>query len=117
MKHVFVCFTQRVALHENERGMHAEIGGPAVIYPVLRGNGEAKFSNNRYVGFKGKKADWSKRDRHFFDEYVRVKFEDGTGEHGHVVLTQVFHIRGDEDRHNIAKLMGVYFPGPIEENE
>jgi hypothetical protein len=114
---VFVCFTQYVALQENERGQSVVIGGPAVIYPVLPGGGEAKFKNNRYVGFKGKKADWSKRDRHFFDDFVRVTFEDGTGGHGNVALIQMFRMRGDEDRRNIAKLMGVYFPGPVEEEK
>lgn len=123
----FVCFSQKTEVITNNTWTVVRIHGPAVVFPTFPDNKEAKFKNNRYVGAK-KKADWSKRDRHFWDKDVIERFERDTGKHGNITRVTEFEITdrliGEEktddegrdkrmtDRQMLARLMGVYFPGP-----
>lgn len=125
---VFVCFSQQADYYRGDSGPYRiVVPGPAVVFPVFPDDGEAKFKNNRYVGVV-KKADWSKRDRHFWDEDVSISFSHTTGGHKRLVRVQQFDISdtlvGEKDldddgndkrmtdRQQLARLMGVYYPGP-----
>lgn len=124
---VFVSFSQETAASWTEaRGWVVFIAGPAVVFPVFPDDGHAKFKHNRYVGVV-KEADWSKRDRHFWDKGITVAFGDGSGGHGRLVRVMEFNITDrligeakpdDEgrdrrltDRESLSRLMGVYFRG------